>query len=162
MKKLTALVLFSFLAAVSVRADVIWQDTFNYANGALTTVSGGLWIKHSGTANPSDSIVNNHRLEVSTTTAYLGVTATRQDDVNRQFSITNNSIYTNVQQFIYASFIVNFTNLPTANGAYFAHFHYGLPTSSSFEGKLWALAGNKAPITTNVFNNLPNRAKERL
>jgi hypothetical protein len=155
MKKLTALVLFSFLAAVSVRADVIWQDTFNYANGALTTVSGGLWIRHSGTANPSDSIVNNHRLEVSTTTAYLGVTATRQDDVNRQFSITNNSIYTNVQQFIYASFIVNFTNLPTANGAYFAHFHYGLPTSSSFEGKLWALAGNPAQPTNN-FTTLPN------
>lgn len=155
MKKLTALVLFSFLAAMSARADVIWQDTFNYANGALTNVSGGLWIKHSGTANPSDSIVNNHRLEVSTSTTYLGVTATRQDDVNRQFSITNNSIYTNVHQVIYASFIVNFTNLPTANGTYFAHFHYGVPTSSSFEGKLFALAGNPAQPTNN-FTALPN------
>jgi hypothetical protein len=161
MKKLTALVLFSFLAAVSVRADVIWQELFNYTNGNIevtgTNVVGGVmvnnWIRHSGSGN--DAFVNNHRLEVSTTTAYLGVTATRSDDINRQFSITNNSIYTNVQQFIYASFIVNFTNLPTANGAYFAHFHYGVPTSSSFEGKLWALAGNPAQPTNN-FTALPN------
>jgi hypothetical protein len=162
MKKLTALVLCSFLAAISLRADVIWQDTFNYGNGPIIVNSiigpgtNSVWIRHSGAANPSDSIVNNNRLEVSTTTAYLGVTVTRTDDVNRQFATTNNSIYTNSQQFIYASFIVNFTNLPMANGAYFAHFKYGVPTSSSFEGKLWALSGNKAPITTNVFNNLPN------
>ena len=162
MKKLTALVLCSFLAAISLRADVIWQDTFNYGNGPIIVNSiigpgtNSVWIRHSGSANPSDSIVNNNRLEVSTTTAYLGVTTTRQDDVNRQFATTNNSIYTNSQQFIYASFIVNFTNLPMANGSYFAHFKYGIPTSSSFEGKLWALSGNKAPITTNVFNNLPN------
>lgn len=167
MKKTTTsiitFVILSFFAAVSVRADVIWQDTFNYGNGPIIVNSiigpgtNSVWNRHSGAANPSDSIVNNNRLEVSTTTAYLGVTVTRSDDVNRQF-VTNNSssMYTNVQQYIYASFIVNFTNLPMANGSYFAHFKYGLPSSSSFEGKLWALAGNKAPIATNVFNNLPN------
>jgi hypothetical protein len=162
MKKLTALVLCSFLAAISLRADVIWQDTFNYGNGPIIVNSiigpgtNSVWIRNSGSANPSDSIVNNNRLEVSTTTAYLGVTVTRSDDVNRQFATTNSSIYTNSQQFIYASFIVNFTNLPMANGSYFAHFKYGIPSSTSFEGKLWALSGNKAPIATNVFNNLPN------
>jgi hypothetical protein len=160
MKKLTALVLCSFLAAISLRADVIWQETFNYSNGPVsitstngtgsTTISN--WVTHSGN---QDCYVNNHRLEVSTSTAYGGVTVTRSGDVNRQFSTTSGSIYTNVQQVIYASFIVNFTNLPTGNGAYFAHFKYGLPSSSSFEGKLWALAGNPAQSTNN-FTALPN------
>jgi hypothetical protein len=160
MKKLTALVLCSFLAAISLRADVIWQETFNYSNGPVsitstngtgsTTISN--WVTHSGS---QDCYVNNHRLEVSTTTAYGGVTATRSGDVNRQFSTTSGSIYTNVQQVIYASFIVNFTNLPTANSTYFAHFHYGIPSSTSYEGKLFALAGNPAQ-TTNNFTALPN------
>jgi len=77
MKKLTALVLCSFLAAISLRADVIWQETFNYSNGPVsitstngtgsTTISN--WVTHSGN---QDCYVNNHRLEVSTSTAYAG------------------------------------------------------------------------------------------
>jgi hypothetical protein len=152
---LILLAISAILTPLASRADLIFQDTFNYANGVATNVSGGLWIKDSGTANPSDAIINNHRLEVSTTTAYLGVTVTRQDDINRQFSITNGSPYTNGIQVIYASFIVNFTNLPTANGAYFAHFVSSTPTSPTLEGKLWALAGNPAQITNN-FTTLPN------
>jgi hypothetical protein len=159
MKKLTALLLFSFAAAASVRADVIWQDLFNYKNGPISVTStnalpptNAVWILHSGSA---DDYVNNHRLEVSSSSTYLGVTSTRSGDVNRQFSLTNGSPYTNGQQYIYVSFIVNFTNLPTANGAYFAHFKYGAPGSSSFEGRLFALAGNPAQPTNN-FAALPN------
>jgi len=92
---------------------------------------------------------------VSTSSSYLGVTTVRQDDVNRQFSLTGGSSYTNAHQAIYASFIVNFTNLPTANGAYFAHLKFGTISSSSFEGKIFALAGNPAQ-TTNNFSALPN------
>ncbi len=160
MRKITALILFSCLMAMASRADVIFQELFNYTNGPIsitstngtgsTTISN--WITHSGSL---DAYVNNQRLEVSSSSTYLGVTTTRSGDVNRQFSTTNNSVFTNVQQIIYASFIINFTNLPTANGAYFAHFHSGTPLSTSFEGKLWALAGNPAQ-TTNNFAALPN------
>ena len=161
MKKTTTsiitFVILSFFAVLSVRADVIWQELFNYPNGHTeinsTNVVGGVmvtnWLLHSGS---SDSYINNQRLEVSTTTAYLGVTATRSGDVHRQFSITNNSIYTNSQQVLYASFVVNFTNLPMANGAYFAHFYIN---SSTFEGRLFALVGNPAQPTNN-FTTLPN------
>ncbi|HEX7617651.1 MAG TPA: hypothetical protein VF480_02910, partial [Verrucomicrobiae bacterium] len=59
MKKLTALLLFSFLAAASVRADVIWQELFNYTNGSViitgTNFVGGVmvtnWVRHSGSGN---------------------------------------------------------------------------------------------------------------
>ena len=163
MKKITALILFSCLTALSSRADVIFQDLFQYTNGPIiatgTNVVGGVlvsnWVRFSGSASPSDLIVNNNRLEVSTTTANGGVTVTRQDDCGRMFSITNNSPYTNVQQVIYVSFIINFTNLPTANGAYFAMFKNGAATSTFYEGKLWALIGNPAQ-TTNNFATLPN------
>jgi hypothetical protein len=153
MKKLLAIALPMLLAVMSARADLIYQETFNYSNGLSTVTStnvvGGVlvtnWLLHSGTA---DSYVNNHRLEVSSSTAYLGVTATRSGDVHRLFSITNNCPYTNVQQVLYASFIVNFTNLPTAAGAYFAHFYY---SSSIFPCRIWAMTnGTVLPNTFRI------------
>ncbi len=157
MKKLTLLILASCLTAIVSRADVIYQETFNYSNGPVsitstngtgsTTVSN--WITHSGSL---DSYVNNHRLEVSSSSAFGGVTVTRSGDVHRNLSMTNGSPYTNVHQILYASFVVNFTNLPTVNGAYIAHFQNG---SSTFLGKLYALTGNPAQ-TTNNFYTQPN------
>ena len=158
MKKITTLVLLSCLMSLRSFADVIWQETFNYTNGsiALTSTNGnppGLtnWLTHSGS---SDNFVNNKRLEVSTSSANGGVTVTRSGDINRQFSITNSSVITNAHQLVYASFIVNFTNLPTTNGAYFAHFKAGLPSSGTFQGRLWALIGGPLQ-TTNNFTALP-------
>src|SRR5581483_9776418 len=41
----------------------------------------------------------------------------------------------------YASFVVNFSQLPTAGGAYFAHF---METNGSFRARVWALTGGAA------------------
>src|SRR5262249_60506332 len=89
--------------ASSVRADVLWYEGFNYANGPIINNSGGLWVRHSGTATPSDSVVNNNRLEISAT----GGAGTRQDDVHRNFTT-----FTNTQTVLYCSFTVTCTNLP--------------------------------------------------
>ena len=140
MKKILALAFLLLLTMWSARADVIYQDVFSYSNGPVADVSTNViagvlvtnWFTHSGS---DDSFVNKHRLEVSSSSTYLGVTTTRSGDVHRFLSITNNSIYTNVQQVLYASFIVNFTNLPTAAGAYFAHFYVN---SSTFPCRIWA------------------------
>ena len=160
MKKITALVLLSFLAAASVRADVVWQELFNYTNGPIsvtstngtgsTTISN--WVTHSGNI---DAYVNNNQLEVSSTTAYRGVTVTRSGDVHRNFSLTNNCPYTNGQQVVYASFVVTFTNLPMTNtaGSYFAHFLY---SGTGFEGKLWGTQGNPGATAPANFRGLPN------
>ena len=93
MKKLTTLVLLSFLAVASVRADVIWQELFNYADGPIIVNStnavpptNAVWARFSGTASPSDLIVNKRRLEVWTT---VSGGLPRQDDCGRMFSITN-------------------------------------------------------------------------
>jgi len=137
MKKLTALLLVSFLAAASARADVIWQELFNYTNGPIsvtstngtgsTTVSN--WITHSGN---QDAYVNNHRLENQATS---GTLVNRSGDVHRNFP----AAYTNAGPIaVYASFILNCTNLPNAAGTYFAHFY---TNSSIFPGRLFALVG---------------------
>ncbi len=141
MKKILAIALPLLLTILSARADVVFKDTFSYSNGVIevtgTNADGSTnWFNHSGSI---DNFVNNHQLEVSTTTAYLGVTTTRSGDIHRFLSVTNGSVYTNAQQVLYASFVVTFTNLPMTNGAYFAHFYVN---SSTFQGKLWALQGN--------------------
>ncbi len=141
MKKTTTLittfVILSFFAAISMRAAVIWQDTFNYADGAIITNSiigpgtNSVWLRHSGSANPSDAIVKNHRLENS-----FSGTGGRQDDVRRTFNS-----YTNGPAIpVYASFIVNCTSLPNAAGTYFAHFTTNNPTAG-FCGRVYALVG---------------------
>jgi len=142
MKKILALTLLTLLTAIGARADVIWQETFNYSNGPTifvstngngsTTVSN--WLVHS-TSSVLDSVVNNRRLEVCTSSAFLGQTVTRTSDIHRNFATNSGSLYTNSQQIIYVSYTVNFTNLPTALGAYFAHFGV---SSSTFQGKMWA------------------------
>ena len=134
MKKLTILVLASFLTAISLRADVIWQEKFNYPNGQIivtgTNADGSTnWFRHSGSGN--DAFVNNHRLENAATG---GSPVSRQDDVHRNIPAP----YTNSATILYASFIVNCTNLPNAAGTYFAHFQN---LGSSFQGKLFALVG---------------------
>jgi hypothetical protein len=151
MKKILALALPLLLAAAPMRAGVVYQELFNYTNGVIevtgTNYVGGVlvtnWLNHSGN---SDNIVNNHRLEIGTSTTYLGVTFTRSGDIHRVFSLTNNSPYTNAQQVLYTSFIINFTNLPTGAGTYFAHFYVN---STTFPCRIWALTNGT--ILPNTF-----------
>jgi hypothetical protein len=139
MKKLTALLLFSCLAAASVRADVIFQELFQYTNGPIIITStnsvpptNAVWIRHSGSASPSDAYVNNNRLENAATG---GSPVSRQDDVHRFFP----AAYTNAGPIVvYASFVVNCTNVPGSGGTYFAHFY---TNSSAFFCRVFALPG---------------------
>jgi hypothetical protein len=151
MKKIVAILLCSLLTALSVRATVQMIDTFNYTNGTTadisTNVVGGVlvtnWAVHSGN---DDSFINKHRLEVSTTTAFLGVSLTRSGDIHR--FITNSAVDGTSHVQLYASFIVNFTNLPTGAGAYFAHFYVN---STTFPCRIWALTnGTTLPNTFHI------------
>lgn len=153
MKKTLLSAWLTCLAIFCVRADLIWYEDFNYPDGpiietstnALGTITN--WSRHSGSASPSDAIVRANQLEISTS----GVGLARQDDVNRPLATVPDSPYTNSPLPLYASMTINFTNLPTANGAYFAHFFV---TNNVFQGRLWALTGNPNG-TSNVFSALP-------
>ena len=95
------------LTVVNSQANILLSDSFSYANGAVSNVSGGKWVRHSGAKD--DSVVSNGQLAVD---------QTKTDDVN---SFLLGSPYTNGA--LYAAFKVTFTALPgTGSSYYFAHF----------------------------------------
>ena len=63
MKRNLLLVLLACLTATAVRADLIWYEGFNYADGDLTNVSSGLWLNASG--GSQDMLVSGNQLQVS-------------------------------------------------------------------------------------------------
>ena len=115
MKKLAALLFFSILTAISLRANLIWYEGFNYANGNITNVSSGVWQNFSAGSN--DMYVVNGSLQVSTTG---NAVSSRSDDDLR---VLPGAAITNTVQVLYASFTVICTNLPNGAGSYFASFY---------------------------------------
>ena len=90
----------------TAHAAVILNEPFNYLDGPLTTVSGGIWASHSGTAGQLDVASGKARL-----------TQSEGEDVN---AFLSGRPYENGN--LYASFVINLTGLPSGAGGYFAHF----------------------------------------
>ncbi|HMO87147.1 MAG TPA: dockerin type I domain-containing protein [Lacipirellulaceae bacterium] len=125
--------------AAATRATVFFTDAFNYADGQLTdleidfvpgaNVSGGLWVTHSGTANPL--IVQDQKLIVDTG---FGV-----EDVNRTFggpTLTPGDTW-----YYAAKFTVQAGSDPTIQtNQYFLHFKD--PGTFNFRGRLFLTAPN--------------------
>ncbi len=133
MKKFLLATLLACLTTISVRAELIWYETFNYPDGPTTNVSAGVWAVHSS-SGVNDSFIRNNRLEVSGNTS---TNAPRQSDVNRRFCIAD-CTYTNGPQIIYASFTIICTNLPTAVSNYIAHFN---AVTGVQQGRVFAMLG---------------------
>jgi hypothetical protein len=119
MKAIFAGILTSVIT-LQLHSQILLQDDFAYADGALTNVSAGLWARHSGTV--SDALVSGGKLQIF---------GARSEDVNRALTNTPGTI-------LYASFILRNTTLPTAGGAYFAHFKDN--GTANFRARTWALA----------------------
>lgn len=144
MKKLL-LTLLVITAPLFAHADLLWYEGFNYPDGCITNNSAGLWVKTSGTANPSDMFVKNKKVEISATGSTV---SSRQDDYYRRVTITNGGPYTNAGQVIYASFTVICTNLPNGAGSYFAGFFGTAASGGGFFGRIQALTnGTVVPNT---------------
>jgi hypothetical protein len=156
MKKLLAFIFPLLLAAGSAHASLFWYEGFQYPNGSLAatntsaiaasnSVSGGLWVRESGTAFPrSDMYVVNSNLQV---TATGGTYISRQDDCDRLF-YTNGApaVNTNPPVLLYASFTVicsttisNNAGLPNLAGTYFASFY---STNKGYAGLISAFTSN--------------------
>ena len=58
----------SFLApcllAVSAHAFVVFQDSFNYANGGILTVAAPTWVPGYGNANSGQIVINNNQIVI--------------------------------------------------------------------------------------------------
>lgn len=119
MKHLLTLALLLVFTAKTSAAALLY-DSFDYPQGNIVTNSGGAWIRHSGTGN--DSLVSSGRYEIN---------QNRFDDINNDFSEPN------AGQFLFASFKINVTQLPTTSGTYFAHFKD--ETTSNFVARVFLL-----------------------
>jgi hypothetical protein len=126
------------LAPLATRADLIWKETFSYADGNILTVAGaGTYLRASGAGN--DLLVHNSKLEVAATG---GVPVSRADDDYRLFPAP----YTNSSTTVYyASYTVICTNLPNGPGTYISMF---VANSTTFYGRVFALTnGTVLPNT---------------
>jgi hypothetical protein len=113
---------------VSAQGSLILSEDFNYTDGSLTNVSGGLWTKTSGTADPSDLMVNGNRLQVF---------STRSDDANRSLGgdYSSGSLYYSVR--------INMSSLPGGtSGSYLAALANA--AGSSFRDRLFVQTNNAA------------------
>jgi endonuclease/exonuclease/phosphatase family metal-dependent hydrolase len=120
----TILVLLWALALSRATAGILLNEPFSYADGPLTNVSAGTWTTHS---------TSSYAMDVANEAAVL--VAGSGDDVNRQLTGQPYPAAGTTNVF-YAAFTVRFSALPTAGGAYFAHFDAG-----TFRGRVHALAG---------------------
>ena len=116
--------------AASAYATTFWTEAFNYSDGALATVSGGLWTIHSGSGTD---------IQVVSKVA-VGNNANAPDD-NRTFTAqdTNATTYACFQVMIPTP-----TTKPVVNG-YFAHFKD--TGTFNFMGRLYVL-----PVTGQTSN----------
>jgi len=131
MKKHLLTVLLSCLAVISLRADVVYKDGFNYFDGPIivngTNADGSTNWFHTGASTSPDFLIKNHKAEIS---ASSPGSVPRSEDVHCNFST-----FTNAQTIMYASFTVNCTNLPPVTGTYFAHF---FANTSGFHARVFA------------------------
>ncbi|HZT22280.1 MAG TPA: immunoglobulin domain-containing protein [Verrucomicrobiae bacterium] len=110
---------------VRPNTNVVLDDNFDYdGSGALVTLSGGFWQTHSGAAN---------QLQVSGGAATIDG-LNHSEDVNAP--LIGGPYLTNSAAVLYSSFVVNYSTLPDATGAYFAHFKDN--TTFGFLGRVWA------------------------
>jgi len=112
----------TLLATSAANAALFYNEEFDYADGALTTVSGGLWTAHSGAG--SNSVM------VSSETISLNHGSGSREDVKRE---TGSAMGAGDKW--YAAFDVTVSG--GSDTVYFAHFVEG---ASLFESRVFVTA----------------------
>ena len=135
MKRIPAIIITLAGLSTAVQAGSILSDDFNYPNGPIVGAAGSPWLFNSGTAGTM--LVTNNQLEVTS------VPSTRTEDIAAPVAgapyKTNGAVAA-----VYSKFTVKFTGLPTAGGAYFAHFNgeAAPPTATLHRARIWSSATN--------------------
>ena len=131
MKKLTALILISFLAALSSRAVVLFQDPLNYPNGCIET--DGLWYAYAPSVPVLDASISNDLLILN------------QSHFDAVAAPSNNFTNTPGNTIVFASFTINVSALPSTGGGYFAQFS---DNTNDYVGRVFiATRGTTVPGT---------------
>jgi hypothetical protein len=123
----------TFILTAYPENGVLMADDFGYADGSIVLNSSPLWLTHSAGANGTN--------ETQIIGGKLFLTNNASEDINRWF--TNAPVLNTSGQLIYTRFVLNLSQLPTANGVgeYFSHV-YGF--SGAFRARLFASTNGAA------------------
>ncbi len=136
-RQIQALGLVAAVLSLPAGAATILQDNFNsYPDGPVSNPPNttSAWTRHSGTGN-------NLNVSGGAVRLLQADTVGNKDDANRMFDgavkFKADGDADNANNFLFASFSVAFTALPTdTGGSYFAHFKSS--AASEFYGRIWA------------------------
>ena len=121
--------------ALAAHASLIFSNSFAYPDGPLVTVSAGSplgeWITHSGNTTGQVDVVSGK----------VNLTQSESEDVSTV--LTNAAFPTPISSgTIYASFVVNFSQVPNGTGGYFWHFRD--TGTFNFRARVWASTNGAA------------------
>lgn len=116
----------SFHVMVIPSASVVLNEPFDYAHGSVTTNSANLWNTHSG--GPGQSQISG---------GILNLHSSQTEDINAR--LIGSPFATDSGTTLYASFMVNFSALPSDRADYFAHF---LENATTFRGRVFVSTTN--------------------
>jgi hypothetical protein len=120
-----------FVLMVVPTATTLLCETFDYADGPLTTNSAQFWSTHDG--NAGQTVVGS---------GALGLQFFQSEDLH--VPLLGGPYSPGGGTVLYASLQVNFTGLPLAGGQYFAHFRN---EGTTFRARLFATTTDAAPDT---------------
>src|SRR3954463_14911346 len=129
MKKVVLLFCTFLALTIDARANIILSDSFTYPDGDIFGAPGSPWVVHSGTT------------PANVASGQLKITSGNSADVNAL--LAGSPYTTNSAAVLYASFKVKPTALPTAIGAYFAHFKdTNSGAATGFGARIWVSISN--------------------
>ena len=111
-KKVAFCIATFLLSATLSGAALLLNDTFSYSDGSLVTAAGSLWTTYNGTTG-----------QVKVVSGRIFLSKANTEDVHatlagQPYASTSGAI-------LYVSFKINYTNLPSSAGSYFAEFKNG-------------------------------------
>lgn len=124
----------AFALVVTPSTEVLLYDPFSYPNGSLTTNSGFLWDRRSGTYG-----------QCQITNGQLLLTARQTEDVG--VPLFGGPLRDGAGRVLYSSFRVTFLALPKIIPGCFAHFVYG----NLLRGRIFAGTTNASPGRFRLF-----------
>ena len=109
-------------------AALLLNDTFSYSDGSLVTAAGSPWTTYNGTTG-----------QVKVVSGRIFLSKANTEDVHatlagQPYASTSGAI-------LYVSFKINYTNLPSSAGSYFAEFKSG---GTDFRARIFAQTAGAA------------------
>ena len=116
------------VSAALAEGALLLNDSFSYPDGPLVSAAGSPWTTYSGTSGQSKVVAGR-----------LFLSKANSEDVHaplagQPYGYTSDTV-------LYVSFKVNYTNLPSSSGSYFAEFKDG---GTGFRARIFAQTAGAA------------------